>query len=103
MKQQSSHHNFYRKRGLLIVTALMFSSLVSMDVNLLHAEENMTLTLKSGAFDNGGEIPSRYTCEGEDVSPPLVWTGVPEKVAFPGVSIPTIAPAGIDRISACYT
>ena len=78
MKQQSIHHNLYRIRGLLIVTALMFSSLVFMDVNLLHAEENMMLTLKSGAFDNGGEIPSRSTCEGEDVSPPLVCTGVPE-------------------------
>jgi Raf kinase inhibitor-like YbhB/YbcL family protein len=78
MKQPSRHHSFYRIRGLLIVTALMFSSLVLMDVNLLHAEENMTLTLKSSAFYNGGEIPSRYTCEGEDVSPPLAWTGVPE-------------------------
>jgi len=78
MKQQSIHHNLYRIRGLQIVTALMFSSLAFMDVNLLHAEENMALTLKSRAFDNGGEIPSRYTCEGEDVSPPLVWTGVPE-------------------------
>jgi Raf kinase inhibitor-like YbhB/YbcL family protein len=78
MKQPSRHHSFYRIRGLLIVTALMFSSLVLMDVNLLHAEENMTLTLKSSVFDNGGEIPSRYTCEGEDISPPLAWTGVPE-------------------------
>jgi Raf kinase inhibitor-like YbhB/YbcL family protein len=56
----------------------MFYSLVLMDVSLLHAEEIMALTLKSSAFDNGGAIPSRYTCEGEDVSPPLVWTGVPE-------------------------
>jgi Raf kinase inhibitor-like YbhB/YbcL family protein len=78
MEQQSRHKNFYRIRGLLIVTALMFTSLVLMDVNLLHAEENMALTLKSSAFDNGGEIPSRYTCEGEDISPPLVWTDVPE-------------------------
>ena len=79
MKQQSRHHKFYRIRGLLIVTALMFSSLVlMMDANLLHAEEDMTLTLKSGAFDSGGKIPSRYTCEGEDVSPPLTWAGVPE-------------------------
>ena len=60
------------------MTALMFSSLVLMDVNLLHAEENMTLTIKSSVFDNGGEIPSKYTCEGEDISPPLAWTGVPE-------------------------
>jgi Raf kinase inhibitor-like YbhB/YbcL family protein len=67
-----------RIRGLQIVTALMFSSLVLMDVNLLHAEGIMALTLKSSAFDNGGEIPSRYTCEGEDLSPSLVWTGVPE-------------------------
>ena len=78
MKQQSRHHNFYRIRGLLIVTALMFSSLVLLDVNLLHAEGNMALMLKSSAFDNGGEISARYTCEGEDISPPLVWTGVPE-------------------------
>jgi Raf kinase inhibitor-like YbhB/YbcL family protein len=77
MKQQLRQINYYRIRSLQIVAALLFSSLVLMDVNLLHAEETMALTLKSSAFDNGGEIPSRYTCEGEDVSPPLVWTGVP--------------------------
>ena len=38
----------------------------------------MTFTLESSAFDNGGEIPSRYTCVGEDLSPPMTWTGVPE-------------------------
>ena len=38
----------------------------------------MALKLKSSAFDNGAEIPARYTCEGEDVSPPLSWEGVPE-------------------------
>jgi len=49
-----------------------------MDANLLHAEENMALTLRSSAFDNGDTIPSKYTCEGEDISPSLTWTGVPE-------------------------
>jgi hypothetical protein len=78
MRQQSRHHNFYKIQGLLIVAVLIFFSLVLMDTNLLHAEENMTLTLKSSAFDNGSAIPSRYTCEGEDVSPPLTWAGVPE-------------------------
>jgi Raf kinase inhibitor-like YbhB/YbcL family protein len=38
----------------------------------------MVFTLNSSAFDNGGAMPSRYTCEGEDVSPPLTWAGVPE-------------------------
>ena len=37
----------------------------------------MTLTLKSTAFAPKGEIPSKYTCEGRDVSPPLAWSGVP--------------------------
>jgi len=37
----------------------------------------MSLTLKSSAFDDGGAIPSRYTCAGEDISPPLTWAGVP--------------------------
>jgi Raf kinase inhibitor-like YbhB/YbcL family protein len=37
----------------------------------------MTLSIKSDAFAPGGAVPSRYTCEGEDVSPPLAWSGVP--------------------------
>jgi Raf kinase inhibitor-like YbhB/YbcL family protein len=78
MKQQPRHHRFFRIRVLLIVTALNLFGLILMDANLLHAEGNMTLTLKSNAFDNGDGIPSKYTCEGEDISPPLVWAGVPE-------------------------
>lgn len=37
----------------------------------------MSLTLTSTAFEHGGAIPSRHTCEGNDVSPPLAWSGVP--------------------------
>lgn len=37
----------------------------------------MTLNLTSTAFEHGGAIPSRHTCEGADVSPPLAWSGVP--------------------------
>jgi len=36
------------------------------------------LTLTSPDFVHEGEIPSRFTCEGMDVSPALNWTGVPE-------------------------
>jgi Raf kinase inhibitor-like YbhB/YbcL family protein len=38
----------------------------------------MTMTLNSPAYQQNGHIPSKYTCEGEDVSPPLVWEGVPD-------------------------
>ncbi len=37
----------------------------------------MAFTLTSPAFSAGDEIPVRYTCEGEDVSPPLVWSDPP--------------------------
>ena len=40
----------------------------------------MTMTLSSSAFRDQSEIPSQYTCDGEDISPPLAWDGLPDKV-----------------------
>jgi Raf kinase inhibitor-like YbhB/YbcL family protein len=37
----------------------------------------MTFKLSSPAFTTGGDIPSRFTCDGDDVPPPLTWTGAP--------------------------
>jgi len=37
----------------------------------------MAFKLTSSAFTHQDEIPSRYTCDGEDISPPLAWSGVP--------------------------
>jgi Raf kinase inhibitor-like YbhB/YbcL family protein len=33
------------------------------------------LTLTSSAFDDGGDIPDEFSCNGDDVSPPLSWSG----------------------------
>ncbi|MFQ5672530.1 MAG: YbhB/YbcL family Raf kinase inhibitor-like protein [Nitrospinales bacterium] len=38
----------------------------------------MTLTLASSSFVHQGEIPPVYTCDGQDISPPLNWSGVPK-------------------------
>jgi Raf kinase inhibitor-like YbhB/YbcL family protein len=38
-----------------------------------------TLKLTSLAFEHEGAIPSEYTCDGEDTSPPLEWTAAPEE------------------------
>jgi Raf kinase inhibitor-like YbhB/YbcL family protein len=35
------------------------------------------MKLESEAFQHQAEIPAKYTCEGEDVSPALRWSGVP--------------------------
>jgi len=39
----------------------------------------MATSLNSPAFQPNGHIPSKYTCEGEDISPPLAWEGVPNE------------------------
>lgn len=35
------------------------------------------MTLTSSSFDAGGAIPTRFTCEGQDLSPQLGWTAPP--------------------------
>jgi len=37
----------------------------------------MSLTLTSGAFAHHGAIPTKYTCDGADISPPLNWSNLP--------------------------
>jgi Raf kinase inhibitor-like YbhB/YbcL family protein len=39
----------------------------------------MDFQLKSDSFEHGGHMPDLYTCRGENVSPPLNWTGSPEE------------------------
>jgi Raf kinase inhibitor-like YbhB/YbcL family protein len=38
----------------------------------------MDIKLTSTAFKDGGMIPTKYTCDGADVSPPLEWSGAPQ-------------------------
>lgn len=40
--------------------------------------DKLALKLTSTAFEEGGMIPAKYTCDGDNVSPPLAWSGVPE-------------------------
>jgi len=37
-----------------------------------------SLTVKSPAFEHQKTIPSRYTCDGNDINPPLTIAGIPE-------------------------
>jgi len=40
-------------------------------------EAPASMTVTSSAFADGATIPTRFTCDGDDDSPPLRWTGVP--------------------------
>ena len=66
MKHVSPHRNF----GLTVI--LFATALV-----ILWGSAAMAMSLNSPAFQHNGHIPTKYTCEGEDVSPPLAWEGVP--------------------------
>ena len=37
------------------------------------------LSVESPAFENNKFIPAKYTCDGDDVNPPLVIKGIPEE------------------------
>jgi hypothetical protein len=41
-------------------------------------ESKMTIKVTSTAFQDGGNIPVKYTCDGTNVSPPLAWSAIPE-------------------------
>lgn len=41
----------------------------------------MSMTLTSPAFEDGRPIPKEHTGDGEDISPALQWSGVPEATA----------------------
>lgn len=60
-------------------------TLPSEEVGSMTIPRNMAtpggLALISAAFKDGAPIPREHSCRGEDVSPPLAWTGVPAGAA----------------------
>ena len=48
------------------------------DVTNVNSMNTMTLSLTSSAFQNNGSIPSKFTCDADNISPALEISGVPE-------------------------
>ena len=40
-------------------------------------EVKQDMILTSPSFENHGDIPKKYTCDGEDISPALTWSNIP--------------------------
>jgi Raf kinase inhibitor-like YbhB/YbcL family protein len=55
------------------------AALILPAVMALLAAEGARITITSSAFQEGGNIPSKFTCDGSDTSPPLQLTGVPSE------------------------
>ena len=61
-----------------IVWIIIFVSASAVFSLMAGAQEGKPmLTLSSAAFSAGQGIPKKYTCEGDDRSPPLAWSGAP--------------------------
>ncbi len=62
----------------------LFSMIFILVLSSIYAKDKkkegnpMELTVKSSVFSQGGMIPSKYTCDGANISPPLTWSEGPE-------------------------
>jgi Raf kinase inhibitor-like YbhB/YbcL family protein len=50
---------------------------VTLLVTIFFSGGGFAMQITSSAFVHQGAIPSKYTCEGDDISPDLAWSGVP--------------------------
>jgi Raf kinase inhibitor-like YbhB/YbcL family protein len=86
-RDRYGHHHGDTKRhapkivlfGLALAAAAGVGYLVRHKQSALKKETAMSVALRltSPAFDNGERIPVRYTCKGDNVSPPLEFSGIP--------------------------
>jgi Raf kinase inhibitor-like YbhB/YbcL family protein len=60
-----------KKRGIQVLLFLLTCGAMGA------IAKERTMHISSSAFANHGDIPSRFTCQGDDRSPPLKWADVP--------------------------
>jgi Raf kinase inhibitor-like YbhB/YbcL family protein len=82
----------FRQFSVVLIVA---ATIVSVAIAIAEEQHVMAYSLSSSAFQNGGDIPKKYTCEGADVSPELFWTSSPNGTqAFALIADDPDAPAG---------
>lgn len=102
-----------KKRGVLIITLVVTTIFVGVSLFLLSirngtnkmtdgssyefvkAESTAHMIFSSSAFQNNGFIPAKYTCNGENVNPPLNISEVPSSAKSLAIILDDIdAPSG---------
>jgi len=66
------------KVGCLLIALLVVGSCQAKDKSDTAGKKAAEIKLTSSAFAEGELIPRKYTCDGENVSPPLAWEPGPE-------------------------
>ena len=62
----------------IMLILLLFSAII---VGQQPKPKEVAMKITSSAFSDGALIPIKYTCDGDDISPPLVWNDIPENTA----------------------
>ena len=62
----------------IMLILLLFSAII---VGQQPKPKEVAMKITSSAFSDGALIPIKYTCDGDDISPPLVWSDIPENTA----------------------
>ena len=68
--------SFSMKVLILLLASTLHTLILGGMSSELHAQSG-TLRLTSVAFQDQSTIPAKYTCDGQDISPALSWTGAP--------------------------
>ncbi len=69
--------NRFKHFSVIFLGISIFSTVYAIDA-MADGGQNMPLILKSPHFSQQGEIPKQFTCQGDDSSPTLSWSGIPE-------------------------
>lgn len=87
--------------GLVVTIAMLLASCGDKDdAATFNPESSLiaTLQISSPAFDDGGSIPVEFTCDDENISPPLRWADVPDGTRSIAILVDDPdAPSGIFR------
>jgi len=63
---------------ITVFLAFLFFTAIAV-INSQNKGEKEIMKIESPSFKDGDFIPAKYTCDGSDISPPLDWSGIPEK------------------------
>jgi Raf kinase inhibitor-like YbhB/YbcL family protein len=77
----NSKSGSWRLPALVLITAICLIAVLLAGCSLEERPQQAGktgLSIKSTTFQEGGKIPDKYTCQGQDVSLPLTWSEPPE-------------------------
>jgi Raf kinase inhibitor-like YbhB/YbcL family protein len=73
----SMRHRLWTAHGLALACALACACEAKHEDAVKKESDVPKLAVTSSAFAQEGSIPARFTCDGDDASPPLAWSGAP--------------------------